>query len=302
MGANMKTERNILIAFLLNLAFSVFEFIGGIITGSVAIVSDAVHDLGDAISIGISYFLERKSRRPADAKYTYGYGRYSVIGGIITTLVLLLSSCVVIYNAVHRIANPIAIHYDGMILFAIFGVCVNACAAFFTRDGHSINQKAVNLHMLEDVLGWVVVLLGAIVMRYTDFALLDPILSIGVAAFIIVGALKNLQEAGDLFLEKAPHGIDPAELRAHIAEIDGVTDVHHMHVRSFDGMHNAASMHLVIEGDHASVKACVRALLREHGIAHITLETENVGEECADPQCNIKERSSVGHHHCHHKH
>ena len=175
----MKTEKNILIAFILNLSFSIFEFIGGIFTGSVAIISDSVHDIGDAASIGIAFFLERKSKKQPDEKYTYGYKRYSLLGGIITTLILLLGSIAVVYNAVSRIISPTEINYNGMIIFAIVGVCVNLCASLLTRDGDSINQKAVNLHMLEDVLGWVVVLIGAIVMRFTDFYIIDPLMSIG---------------------------------------------------------------------------------------------------------------------------
>lgn len=178
----MKTERNILIAFILNLVFSIFEFVGGIITGSVAIMSDAVHDIGDAASIGVSYLLEKKGEK------------YSLIGAFITTLTLLIGSCVTIYNAIGRLIDPTQINYDGMIVFAIVGVCVNLCAAYFTREGDSLNQKAVNLHMLEDVLGWIVVLVGAIVMRFTDFALLDPIMSIGVSLFILINALRNLKE------------------------------------------------------------------------------------------------------------
>ena len=158
----MKTERNILIAFILNLSFSIFEFVGGILTGSIAIASDAVHDLGDAASIGISYFLERKSKLPPNQFYTYGHARYSVLGGLITTLILLVGSSVVICNAVMRIFSPVEINYSGMILFAVVGVLINAFAAFFTRGGHSLNQRAVNLHMLEDVMGWVVVLCGAV--------------------------------------------------------------------------------------------------------------------------------------------
>lgn len=178
----MKTERNILIAFILNLAFSIFEFVGGIITGSVAIMSDAVHDIGDAASIGVSYFLEKKGEK------------YSIIGALITTITLLLGSIVTICNAIGRLIDPAKINYDGMILFAIVGVCVNLCAAFVTREGDSLNQKAVNLHMLEDVLGWIVVLVGAVVMRFTDFALLDPLMSIGVSAFILINAIRNLIE------------------------------------------------------------------------------------------------------------
>lgn len=298
----MKTERNILIAFLLNLSFSIFEFIGGIFTGSVAIVSDAVHDIGDAASIGASYFLERKSKRQPDEVYTYGYARYSVIGSVITTLILLFGSAVVIYNAILRIINPVSINYDGMIVFAIVGVIVNFAAAFFTRDGDSLNQKAVNLHMLEDVLGWIVVLIGAVVMRFTDFALIDPIMSIGVALFIFLNALRTLKEAVDLFLEKAPHNIDINEIKEHITEIDGVLGVHHIHIWSMDGQSNFATMHIVTNEEPHKIKDAVREELKEHGIGHATLEFEAEGEHCHEEHCHVEEHSHTGHHHHHHHH
>ena len=294
----MKTEKNILIAFLLNLCFSVFEFAGGIFTGSVAIVSDAVHDMGDAASIGISWFLEKKSKKQPDEAYTYGYARYSVVGSVITTLILLAGSCLVVYNAVGRIIAPTRIRYDGMILFAVVGVIVNFCAAVFTREGDSLNQKAVNLHMLEDVLGWAVVLVGAVVMRFTDLAVIDPLLSIGVAAFILVNAVKNLQEALALLLEKTPQGIEAAELREHILGLDGVLDVHHIHLWSMDGHHNYATMHIVTNRDPHTVKAAIRDELREHGIGHATLELEGEGEPCREQRCHLE--FGACHHHHHH--
>ncbi len=296
----MKTEKNIFIAFILNLAFSVFEFIGGMVTGSVAIVSDAVHDVGDAASIGISYFLEKRSKKQPDETYTYGYARYSVIGSVITTLILLLGSCMVIYNAVCRIVAPTEINYNGMIVFAVVGVAVNFFAAFFTREGDSLNQKAVNLHMLEDVLGWAVVLVGAVVMRFTDFALIDPLMSIGVAAFILINAVKNLREAVDLFLEKTPHGMDVPEIREHVMALDGVLDVHHIHIWSMDGHNNYATMHVVTNADHHEIKDRIREELREHGIGHATLELESEGEHCCDAHCHVDFGESHHHHHHHH--
>ena len=194
----MKTEKNILIAFLLNISFSIFEFFGGIITNSVAILSDSIHDLGDAISIGISYFMERKSKKPGDNNYTYGYVRYSVLGGVITTSILLVGSILVIISATKRLINPVEVNYNGMIIFAIIGVILNYIAAYVTKEGDSINQKSVNLHMLEDVLGWIVVLIGAIIMNFTDIRILDSIMSIGVAIFILFNSLHfftdNLQK------------------------------------------------------------------------------------------------------------
>lgn len=215
----MKTEKNILIAFILNLSFSILEFIGGTITNSVAIISDSIHDIGDAASIGISYFLEKKSKKQPDTTYTYGYARYSVIGSVITTLILLSGSVMVVVNAIKRIINPVEINYNGMIIFAVIGVVVNFIAAYSTREGDSLNQKAVNLHMLEDVLGWCVVLIGAVVMRFTDISVIDPVMSIIVALFILINAIKNLKKVLDLFLEKAPHGIMVDEIREHISEI-----------------------------------------------------------------------------------
>lgn len=298
----MKTEKNILWAFILNFGFAIFELIGGIITGSVAILSDSVHDIGDAMSIGLSYFLEKKSKKQPDAKYTYGYARYSVVGGVITTVILIVGSIAVVYNAILRIIHPTEIHYNGMIIFAIVGVVVNLTASLLTRHGHSLNQKAVNLHMLEDVLGWVVVLVGAIVMRFTDFAIIDPIMSIGVAVFIFVNAVKNMKEVLDLFLEKTPKGINLEEIKTHLLEIDGVLDIHHIHIRSIDGQSNYATMHAVIRGDAHELKEKIRAELKEHGISHATLETEAEGEECHEKECKTEFHAHGGccHHHHHH--
>lgn len=296
----MKTVNKLLLAFILNLSFSIFEFFGGIITGSVSIISDAVHDIGDAASIGVSFFLEQKSRKQPDNIFTYGYLRYSVLGGFITTLILFIGSLTVIYNAINRIINPVAINYNGMIIFAIIGAIINLTAALITHNGHSINQKAVNLHMLEDVLGWIVVLVGAIVMKFTDFALLDPIMSILVAIYILINSLKNLKEILDLFLEKTPHGVDLEEITEHLLEIDGVEDIHHIHIWSMDGFNNYATMHVVASGEPHEIKHKIREELSEHGIGHATLELEEENEHCHEKKCHTQTEASIGHHHHHH--
>lgn len=298
----MKTEKNIFIAFILNLSFTIFEFIGGIITGSVAIASDAIHDLGDAMSIGVSYFLEKKSKKQPDEIYTYGYARYSVIGGFMTVLILMIGSVVMIYNAVRRIIAPMEINYNGMIGFALVGVCVNFCAAFFTREGDSLNQRAVNLHMLEDVFGWLVVLVGAVVMRFTGFGLIDPIMSIGVSCFIFINALINLKDIIDLFLEKAPQNIKVAEIKEHVEDIDGILDVHHIHLWSLDGYNHYATMHIVSDCEPSKIKKEIREELCEHGIGHVTIEIETSSEHCHEEQCQVDVHSHSGccHHHGHH--
>ena len=298
----VKTEKNLLIAFILNFAFSIFEIVGGLFTGSVAIISDAVHDLGDAASIGISYILEKKSKKQPDVTHTYGYARYSVIGSVITTMILLVGSAMVIFNAVKRILVPTQINYGGMIIFAVVGVCVNFLAAWFTREGDSMNQKAVNLHMLEDVLGWAVVLVGAIVMRFTDFVLLDSLMSIGVAVFILTNAIKNLKSALDLFLLKTPHEMNVNEIQEHVMGIDGVLDVHHIHIWSMDGQRNYATMHVVTNADAHEIKEQIREELKEHGIGHTTMELESEGEHCHEKHCHVEATASSGHHHHHHHH
>lgn len=289
----MKIEQNILIAFLLNLGFSVFEFFGGIFTGSVAILSDAVHDLGDALGIGVSWFLERKSQRQADHTYTYGYARFSVLGSVFTCGILLLGSVGVIVSAIGRLMNPVPIHYDGMIVFAVVGVAVNLTAAFVTREGESLNQKAVNLHMLEDVLTWMVVLIGAVVMRFTNLTILDPLVSIAVAVYIFIHAIGHLRAAVDIFLEKVPDGYAVAEIKTRIEQIEGVTDAHHVHIRSIDGYTHAASLHVVSERTDAV--AVVTVALNEIGIPHVTVQVER--EVCPQTACGLVECHNHGHYH-----
>jgi len=294
----MKTERNILIAFLLNISFAIFELFGGIFTNSVAILSDSIHDLGDAISIGISYFMERKSKKKADKKYTYGYARYSVLGGVITTSILLVGSVLVILGAIQRVITPVEVNYRGMILFAVIGFVLNYTAAYVTSEGDSINQKSVNLHMLEDTLGWVVVLIGAIIMNFTDIKILDPIMSIGVAVFILIHSIKNLKQVLDLFLEKTPNDINIDELKNHLLKIKNVEDIHHIHVWSIDGYNNYATMHIVSHAkDIAEVKKEIREELEEHNICHAILETEE--EACDSKECNVELHHEEHHHHHH---
>lgn len=293
----MKSERKIFIAFILNLGFSIFEFAGGIISGSVAILSDAIHDIGDAMSIGASYFLEKKSKKAPDENYTYGYARYSVIGGVITTLILLFGSLAVIYNAAQRILNPTKINYDAMLIFAVVGAVVNFLAAYFTSGGEGINQRAVNLHMLEDVLGWLIVLVGAVIMRFTDIAVIDPVMSVGVAVFILANAVKNLKEAMDLFLEKIPHNISVQTVKEQVSALDGVLDVHHIHLWSLDGQSRYGTMHIVAKEEPSLVKEKVRNELKKLGISHLTLELETEMEQCCEIHCHTEPSCVHSHNH-----
>ena len=296
----MKTEKNIRIAFFLNLAFSVFEWIGGIVTGSVAVLSDALHDFGDAVSIGLAYLLERKSLRKPDGRYTCGYARYSVLGSAVTAVILLAGSCMVVYHAVLRLAGPVRIDCNGMIVFAAVGICVNGAGAFLTHetDG-SMNQRAVSLHLLEDVLGWAAVLLGAVVMKFTEIVWLDPVLSIGTALFILYHAAGMLREVLELFLGKTPQGMDAEEIQAHLAEIDGVEEIHGFRLWNMDGRTVYAVLHVVTDAEGQALKENIREELREHGIVCAAIEFEREGERCPEKDGFAEFLPAAGHRHSH---
>ena len=296
----MKSDIKILIAFFLNISFSIIEMFGGMFTNSVAVMSDAVHDFGDAVSIGISYFLERVSKKNPDSKYTYGYVRYSILGALITNIILIIGSILVSINAVNKFINPFVINYNGMILFAVFGVIVIFLAVYFTKEANSLNQKAVNLHMLEDILGWLVVLFGAVIIKFTGINRIDAILSISVAIFILINAVRGLNKIVDLFLEKTPDNINLDEIKASLLEIKGVSDIHHIHVWSIDGFNNYATMHVVCKNkDYDKLKLVIKENLKDHNISHSTIEMESIDYECCDVDCLIEHNIESSHHHHH---
>lgn len=296
----MKSEKNILIAFLLNILFSVIELCGGILTNSISIMSDAIHDFGDALSIGLSLILEKKSKKQPDNNYSYGYARYSILGAFITTSILTIGSILVILTALNRLFNPITINHNGMIIFAIFGVIINFLAAYFTKDGHSLNQKAVNLHMLEDVFGWVIVLIGSILIKFTNITIIDSIMSLLVSLYILIHAIKNFSSIIDLFLEKTPKSISLEALKNNILKIPNITDVHHIHIWSIDGYHNYATMHIVTDTTNShKLKHTIRENCQKLGINHLTIELENNQEHCDELECHV-DTTDMCHHHHHH--
>ena len=290
----MKTEKNILIAFLLNLFFSIIEIIGGIFTNSISILSDAVHDLLDSFSIGLSYFLEKKSKKKIDYLYTYGYKRYSVLGAFITSFLLFISSLLIIYHSILRIFNPVEINYNGMMIIAIFGVIINSLAAYFTKNGDSLNQRAMNLHMFEDVLGWLIVLVGSLLIKLTKILWIDSVISIIVSTIIVLRTINYLNTVLNLFLLKTPVDVDIKEIKKHIMSIAEVKDIHHLHIWSLDGINNFATLHVVTNGN---IKDKIRSEMKEFGINNVTIEVENEDEVCSYKHCIIKDTKHTHHHH-----
>lgn len=294
----MKTDKNILIAFLLNLLFSAVEFVGGLFTGSIAIISDSLHDLADAAAIAISYTLERMSKRKPDKKYTFGYGRYSVIGGALNALILLMGSVMVIFSSVRRLFSPSPIHYDGMIIIAIFGVIVNFLAAYVTHGHGSINEHTVNLHMLEDVLGWIVVLIGAVFMRLTGLWIVDPLLSIAISIFILCHAIKAFRQAMDILLEKTPDHLDPDAIEKRIFSIPGVKGVSHIHLWALDDQTSCATLMVNCTENRSKIKSEIRHILSHLGVQHSIIEIIESDDTAESSMCNIKH--NVRSNHCNH--
>ncbi|MEP1097161.1 MAG: cation diffusion facilitator family transporter [Cyclobacteriaceae bacterium] len=279
------SEGNIKVAFFLNLLFSIIEIIGGLLTNSVAIISDAVHDLGDSFTLGLSWYFSKASKKQKDAKFSYGYKRLSVIGALISSIVLVVGSAFVVLEAVPRLLHPIKPDTGGMIILAIVGVAVNGLAAYRLSRGHSINEKAVFTHLLEDVLGWIATLLGALVMHFFDLPIVDPILSVLISAFILYNVYKNLKESFQIILQATPSNIDIQKIHSEIATIRGIKGFHDCHTWTMDGNYNILSIHLVVASDLSlrdleQIKADTKGRLTNLGIDHTTIEFETEDEVC----------------------
>lgn len=277
--------KNLKIAFFLNLAFTILEIIGGILTNSVAILSDALHDLGDSFSLGLSWYLDKKSEKAANHRYTFGYRRFSLLGALINSLVLIVGSIYILYEAVGRILEPQLSHAPGMILFALIGVTVNGYAAWRLSRGKTLNERVVSWHLLEDVLGWVAVLTAAIVLLFWHIPYLDPALSLLITLYILWNVVRRLRETLHLFLQGAPNGISVPKLEEAILQVDNIKSMHHTHLWSLEGEHHVFTTHLCLKNidrfeQLLEAKKQVKNILESYPLAHYTIETELEGESC----------------------
>lgn len=271
--------RNIGTAFFLNLAFTIIEIIGGIYTNSLAILSDALHDLGDSLGLGLSWYFHKLSKKSRDDTFSYGYRRFSLLGAIINAVILLTGSTFILIKAVPGLFHPEQPDTEGMLYLAILGVLVNGAAALKLRNSQSLNSKGVYLHLLEDVFGWVAVLVGSLIMKYTGAAFIDPFLSILISLFIIYSVVKNLGQALRVLLQGAPHDVNLELIRKKISNIEQISDIHDCHIWSMDGSYNVLTVHLQTDKDYTLsqqglIKERVRHVLHDHPIHHTTIELE----------------------------
>lgn len=277
--------RNLKFAFFLNAGFTIFELIGGFYVNSVAIISDAVHDLGDTLSLGTSWYLQKKSKQKRDSKFSFGYKRFSLLGALINSLVLLGGSVYVITEAVNRLIEPEHSDAEGMMIFAIVGVAVNGIAAYKLSKGDSLNEKVVSWHLLEDVLGWVAVLIVAIVLQFKDIHYLDPALSLLITFYILWNVFKRLKETLFIFLQGVPKEIDLEEIEDKLMKIPNISSLHHMHVWSLEGTDHVFTTHIKLKNINRfqqllDVKREVKNILQEYHFDHYTIETELDEETC----------------------
>lgn len=278
--------RNIKIAFFLNLFFTIIEFIGGFLTNSVAIMSNAMHDLGDSFSLGLAWFLENFSSRKRTDQFSYGYKRFSLLGALINGIILFIGSLFILTEAIPRLINPETSNAHGMLLLAIFGIVVNGIAFYKTAKGNTMNEKVISLHLLEDVLGWVTVFIISIVMIFTQISILDPILSILITFYILFGVLKNLKATALLFLQAAPKNLDVKIIDRELKKDSFIHGVHDTHIWSLDGEKHILSTHVIInknssKKDIEKIKYKLKQRLKDIGIEHSTLEIEFEDEICA---------------------
>ena len=276
-------EYNIGIAFLLNISFTIIELIGGYMTNSVAIISDAVHDFGDSISLGMAWYFQKISKKEKTDKYTYGYKRFSLLGAIINSIVLVVGSIYIITEAVPRLFAPQETSAKGMFALAIVGIIINGAAVLKTRTGDSINERVVSLHLLEDVLGWAAVLVGSIIMHFTGLTIIDPILSIGIAGFVLFNVYGNIKDVLPILLQGTPEHIEIAHIVEHVMELEEVEEVHDIHIWSLDEEYNIMTIHVVLkdwlrEEEIVKLKSEIRSILEDEGVQHSTIEFESKSE------------------------
>lgn len=274
---------NLQAAFFLNLAFTIIEIVGGLWTNSVAILSDAIHDAGDCISIGASWYLQRVSKREGDAINTYGYQRYSVLGALITGGVLLIGLSFVIFRAIPRLWKPEEVNAPGMVAIAVVGIVLNGLAVLRVRKGGSLNESVVSWHLIEDVLGWVAVLIGSAAMSIWHVPILDPILSIAISAFVLFNVVRNLRKALYVFLQSTPAGFDIEVFERQAQVIEGVTGVRHTHCWSLDGERHVLTTHLTMRAqatraEAVAAKQAVWEILEAQDFDHVTVEIDYEGE------------------------
>ena len=299
----MTTKRAVWLAFFLNLSFAIVEFIAGGIFGSSAVLADSVHDLGDALAIGLSAFLETISNREEDSRYTLGYKRFSLLGALITAVILMTGSVFVILENLTKLFHPQPVNDEGILWLGIIAVTINVLASLVVRKGKTKNESILSLHFLEDTLGWVAVILMAIILRFTDWYILDPLLSLVISFFILSKALPRFWSTLRIFLDAVPEGVDIEQVTSDLEQLEYVASVNQLNLWTMDGLEKNAIVHVCLEQieDMEASKTAIRHHLKDIGFHNITIEVDSDQDSHACHKRDIHAiESQSGHDHHHH--
>jgi cobalt-zinc-cadmium efflux system protein len=289
-----KREERVRFAAFVNFVFTIVEIVGGFWTNSLAILSDALHDFGDSIALFVSWLLERGAKKAPDARYTFGYQRLSLFSALFSAAVLVGGSIVIIFEAIPRFFNPESVNAFGMVGIAIIGITFNGLGFFLLKRGESLNEKVLSWHLLEDVLGWIGVLVGGIIIYFWNFYLIDPIITVALTVFILYNVAKNLKEAISILLQGVPKHINLETVKQDIKAIKGVLDMHDIHIWSLEGETDIFSAHVVVDDETLEkrpqqTKQTIKDALKKHHIEHSTIELEGEGQ-CAGMVCEERHK------------
>ena len=299
----MKTKHTVWLAFFLNLSYAIVEFIAGGIFGSSAVLADSIHDLGDAIAIGISAFLETISNREEDSHYTLGYKRFSLLGALVTAVILMTGSVLVILGNITKLFHPQPVNDEGILWLGIIAVSINVLASLVVRKGKTKNESILSLHFLEDTLGWVAVILMAIVLRFTDWYILDPLLSLVISIFILSKAIPRFLSTLKIFLDAVPEGVDIKQVKSDLEQLDHVTSINQLNLWTMDGLEKNAIVHVCLK-EIEQMELCkesIRSKLKDCGFQNITIEIDADLASHQTHKRNMEELEAVQNHgHEHH--
>ena len=299
----MKTKHAVWLAFFLNLSYAIVEFIAGGLFGSSAVLADSVHDMGDAIAIGVSAFLETISNREEDSHYTLGYKRFSLLGAMVTAVILMTGSVLVILGNITKLFHPQAVNDEGILWLGIIAVSINVLASLVVRKGKTKNESILSLHFLEDTLGWLAVILMAIVLRFTDWYILDPLLSLVISIFILSKAIPRFWSTLKIFLDAVPEGVDIKQVKSDLEQLDHVASLNQLNLWTMDGLEKNAIVHVCLK-EIEQMELCkesIRSKLKDCGFQNITIEIDADLASHQTHKRNMEELEAVQNHgHEHH--
>jgi cobalt-zinc-cadmium efflux system protein len=284
------SEGGLKVAFFINLLFTLIELAGGIYTNSIAIISDAIHDFGDSFSLGLSWYFEKISKKKRTPSFSFGYKRFSLLAALINATILMVSSVFIIYKASERIVHPEEVNANGMLILAILGVLFNGFAFLKLSNGTSMNERVIRLHIIEDILGWIAVLIGSILLQFWNIPILDPLLSIGISGFIAFNAFKNLKGTLRILLQAVPDDKKMDEIHAILLSFQDIKGVHDLHVWGLNETYVILTVHLIVApektiNDLSHLKEAIKLRLSNYGIEHTTIEFESADEKCNLENC-----------------